>query len=602
MKKIFFSLFVGMCVSSHAQFFQRYFNLDFSTPQYRQEVFNSGLRTNVNFASAKLSNYFFMSVGTSYLNKSLANPDNKAHRMRVARTTKDGLNVSGNYGLELYRTSDQLRASLNSTGNSIAEIDNDEGTGGYIAVGAVGSNKRTRAVVPGGSDASFVVLDNFLNVTRAVSLDFGETGDTAWCIRRSIYSPPTFLVCGHSYIPSSRNTVAFVARLDENGSIIWAFTYGFDGTSESGLSSASRARQLCEDPATGNIYVVGTNQDFVKATNINGLAFALKPDGSVLWSNVYDIAKKDEFQAVRFSKDRSLLIGGSSNYKETTGNNMTNMLLAKLRPTDGFILWKTLLRAGNQVEQFDSKCFDLVEAFPDGDKPDIYLVGPAYPRAGATQLMYRTDGVGVAKSNYLYNAMSIDSLMAIDVDKYSTATSGLAVFSSMKDAATPYSNGHILKTNYNGATCNDYCPKGPPKNIPISMKQIKIGFLQNQVVRKEELGARIFKYSTLLQCRQKEIICNVAARMPLVEQQVVEFDAKTYPNPVKNTLFVNVDAAKINITEVSVHTILGQPLLCKVSKFAGGILQIDVSRLQRGSYVLTIRQNGLVKPIGFIKQ
>ena len=73
-----------------AQYFQQRFNLDYSTPKYRNERCNSGIITRVNLAGGSPAGYYFAGIGTSYKNDSLKSPDNIADRMRFQQLNNVG--------------------------------------------------------------------------------------------------------------------------------------------------------------------------------------------------------------------------------------------------------------------------------------------------------------------------------------------------------------------------------------------------------------------------------------------------------------------------------------------------------------------------------
>src|ERR1044072_1136998 len=112
-----------------AQYFQQRFNLDYTTPKYRNERCNSGIITRVNLAGGGPAGYYFAGIGTSYKNDSLKAPDNLADRMRFQQLNNAGTAVISNLA---YHFSDSAGgAVLHSYGNSIAEVKTSNYNGGY---------------------------------------------------------------------------------------------------------------------------------------------------------------------------------------------------------------------------------------------------------------------------------------------------------------------------------------------------------------------------------------------------------------------------------------------------------------------------------------
>jgi hypothetical protein len=127
------------------------------------------------------------------------------------------------------------------------------------------------------------------------------------------------------------------------------------------LSAHCIAKQLCEDPVTGNIYVVGNITDIVPAPNTNGLAFALNSAGGFIGASNYDAGKIDQFEAVRFTIDGNLIVGGWSNFSPTGTSFLSNMLIVKLN-LGGGIIFQNLLRATDPAgtAKYDCKAYDVI--------------------------------------------------------------------------------------------------------------------------------------------------------------------------------------------------------------------------------------------------
>ncbi len=70
-----------------------------------------------------------------------------------------------------------------------------------------------------------------------------------------------------------------------------------------------------------------------------------------------------------------------------------------------------------------------------------------------------------------------------------------------------------------------------------------------------------------------------------------------YPNPVKNTLNFSYDSA---ISSVEVFNLLGQKVVS--NKFNSNDVQVDMSNLSGGAYMVKITSNDQIKTIKVIKQ
>ena len=244
------------------------------------------------------------------------------------------------------------------------------------------------------------------------------------------------------------------------GAIVWFNTYSFDPSGGAFNTSINIAKQLCED-TQGNIYVVGTLQDVpAAATGIDALAFKLTPAGAVVWVNSYHAYTDDEFQAVRFTTDGNIVAGGFTNFGAIAPVT-ASMLIAKLSSATGAVMFQNILVARKGSNAYTSKCYDIIEALQG---QQYFLSGPATINNSTYEMMYKTNAAGFGINWYRYNRMNYDIGFGLDNSSIG-ANTGVAYFSSMRSPDTSrISDSHIMKTNYNGQTCN-FCPAYPPNNL-----------------------------------------------------------------------------------------------------------------------------------------
>lgn len=598
MKKQLLLILLIISFGGNAQYFQRYYNVT-TTPStiLRDEIFNSGLRTALNFDAPPDSN-FLVSVGTSYRSKFPSSATDLTDRLRFVKTTRDGSTVPINVGYEFKNTALQ---PFHSSANGVAEIKKTTGDGGFVTVGAVTSNYRTGAMAFGGSDALFARISSIGNVSAAVALNFGNGADTAWCVRRSNFMNNTFLICGESTDTVSSNVRCFVARVNASGVVIWAMTYLFDLTTSGGLSARCAARQLCEESSTGKLYVVGTHQDrLTSGPNVDGLIFCLSSTGGLIWANIYDAASDDEFKAVRLTRSGALIVGGHSNLSFPGAAPMFNMLLLKVASATGIINWQTLLRATSSTgAQFDSKGFDVLERKLPTTAAGIvsyeyYIAGPVYSATGPQQLLYRVKQNGVAINSYHYNAMKIDSLFALDIDS-TPSSPGVFMFSSL-DLPTGTSSSHILKATYQGATCTDYCVPNPPKNIPISLINQQIQPFINNNFNLISLGKTKYYYKTGLICSQAKLNCSNPKELPTDAAITKLGSIKVYPNPANDIININTQRSIGNPMTIRLLNAFGQQVW---QGNISGTGKISIRNLPKGVYFIQCddQDNGSVTKI-----
>lgn len=612
MRTITLILLLQLSLSASAQFFQDVYNFDYTTPQYREDFYNSGIRTRDNYAAGSPAKYYYIGVGASLNNPGLPAPHNQADRYRFTRTNKAGSVINNNRGLE-FRNTGSGSPFMNSVGCSISEIADGSGTGGYMGVGGVYDNTITGATLPGGGDALIVNHANTGAVNAAWRLDFSSGNDIALCVRKSVFVPGTWLICGITKpsIAGTTRTDCFVSRVDAGGTVIWAFTFNFDPTSGP-VDAACVANQLCEDPASGMIYVVGHIDDLLFMPNINALVFNLSAAGALLGAVIMDAgppgpgASDDRFRACRFTSDGFIIVGGFSNRSTAASFAGYKMLITKLTP--GLVpVFSNLLIAnmGTTTTPVSSRCQDIIERVSTTGAIEYYLFGSASPPAGTTQCVYKADAAGFGIEHYLYNGMKFGGGFGIDYVENTLSKPGLVLFSSVDNSSTTFSDAHLMKTYFNGATCTNLCPKNPPDNLPITynipLENVFIGNLYDI----KKLKSKNYDYQFKQMCSQGSISCGSNARetvtLPL---QADDSQYIVYPNPAGNQVTVAWDVMQTSALTIEIRNIHGaivfnQQLQAGEGRFS---TTIDVTSMSPGTYILLIRSNDKVIRKSFIKQ
>ena len=600
--------FIGLLLLNFAngQYFQQRFNLDYATPNLRNERDNSGIRTRDNYMAGNPLLHYYVGIGTSYNNTALPAPDNVADRMRFQQLNNTGVGVITNIG---YQFADAGAAAwYHSYGNSIAEVLNATNTGGYVTVGTVTNNTITgAAAILGNSDALFTQLDAAGNVISAMRYDINGGQDQAWCIRKSaiiVNGLPTWILCGQSK-KTANNTDCFVARVFANGTPVWFNRYNFDPGGAPFNSAHNIAKQLCEDVA-GNIYVAGTLQD-AGAVNIDGLAFRLTPAGAVVWANNYNIAPDDEFQAIRLSFDGNIVLGGFTNFG-VVAPATHNMLITKLLAANGAIMFQNVLRARIGANVYTSRCYDIIESLAGG-AVQYFLAGPFIRGAATYEMMYRVGGGGVGISWYRYNRMNYNLGFGLD-DVNTAAFAGVAYFSSMRNPATPgFSDTHIMKSDYLGRTCN-FCASNAPFDLPLQMQVFQRQWLQVQTGQPRQLIAALYKYNNILICNVPAVACAVATTVTAEEEtEAVAATVKPasialYPNPAVNTVKVQFNALPAGEYQIALTNMSGRTVMQKNNVYTSGssFTDLDISAITPGIYMLTVRRGTLILQQKLVKQ
>lgn len=77
---------------------------------------------------------------------------------------------------------------------------------------------------------------------------------------------------------------------------------------------------------------------------------------------------------------------------------------------------------------------------------------------------------------------------------------------------------------------------------------------------------------------------------------------KIYPNPAQNTLRVQLDKLTSGNYNVRIASIDGKSLINTTSNFSGGEMNMDISKLAKGIYSLTIQNKDVNQTLQFIKK
>lgn len=570
--------------------FQEQFNLNYGIPLLRNERFNSGMQTKVNFSGGVPANYYLASVGTSYKNTALMPPNNVADRMRFTLLNAQGA-VIVNKG---YQFSVNGNSWLNSIGNSIAEINNGAGSGGFVTAGAVSDNG-SQATVLGGSDVLFTHLSAAGVVLSASKIDINGGKDYAWCIRRSqvvtAAGNPTWILCGQSSAINSSD--CFVARVDINGTIIWCRRYNFP--LPNGNPTYCVAKQLCED-VNNDIYVVGTRQIPNGATT-DGLVYKIGPAGALGWSKSYHVNQDLKFEAVRLlNGGNSIVIGG-----HITNGVMSNMLVLQIL-ANGAIGFRNMLKAQDAAGNvYPSQCFGLVQITGG----NLFLAGFLIKNGVNIQMMYKVSPGGVGLNWYSYNKIWFKE--GFDVDYINALVPGIALFSSINTLANPPSDSHIMQTNLSGQVCPDFCNAQLPVTVQIGIENTDHNCVPVNAGAREILNNLPVNYDRILICTG---LCPAAAIQPSANDSQTQSSLETsgslkiFPDPVTGFAHIRFNSLPSGNYQLTVLNMKGELLLQKNSVFNNGssVTSLDMSAFAPGMYLITVKKDKLIMQQRIVKQ
>jgi hypothetical protein len=165
--------------------------------------------------------------------------------------------------------------------------------GGYIMAG------RTRSFGAGGVDVFLIKTDAFGNVQWAKAYG-GGGADLAFSVQQT--SDGGYIVAGLTHSFGASNGDFFVVKMDANGNIQWAKTYG--GT---GADTAWSVQQTSD----GGYIVAGYTRSF-GAGNLD--IFLIKTDefGNVQWAKTYGGAGDDRAYSVQQTSDGGYILVGET--------------------------------------------------------------------------------------------------------------------------------------------------------------------------------------------------------------------------------------------------------------------------------------------------
>jgi hypothetical protein len=601
MKKIFLLFLLCIGMSTYAQYFQRYFNEVVTAVPARTEAYNDGLKSRVNYAGGNPKKYYLVGTGYSELSPSTATDA----RLRFIRT-----NTTGALGVNIgYQFGDVSPLWFESRGKDLCEIDNGVGTGGYVIVGEVNNNSATGATgIPGGTDMFFGTFSNSGTPTLRERIDVNGGADVALGVVRSVFMPGTYLVCGYSVKGPTTNAV--VARINGAGAVIWLRDLDMVATAQCRTTSVSYATSLCEDPASGNVYVCGRVSGHIAgAIGTDGLVFAVSSAGAPLWQVYHDLGgSADQYQDIKFTSGGNILVCGFSNLPAGVAGPFNDVWLSLFNPTlmpaAAGMIWSFKHRFAGPLEE--TKGYRVIEgknSTAGGIR--FYVVGPVYSAAGGPpiQMMLEVFGGGVGGGTYHtypppYGPLGFDDRFGLDSVEMNMPAPGLAIFSSTVQPPTgPQSNSYLLKTYYNGGTCNNFC-NGFADN-PITLPaHVPMGLCKDTVRKVKKLKYVTYKYDSATICYQKKVSCgkntspfadDIQNALPAAASEMM-----LTPNPASSRLNIAVANGKTGAYRADIMDVTGRVISSSIVQLAGQNFSagIDVAGLKKGYYMLKLSGNG----------
>ena len=336
---------------------------------------------------------------------------------------------------------------------------------------------------------------------------------------------------------------------------------------------------------------MGTLQDVpAGATGIDGLAFKLTPGGAVVWANNYQAFTDDEYQAVRFTADGNLIVGGFTNFGAVIPVTH-HMLITKLASANGAVIFDNILVARIGNTNYTSKCYDIIETAG----PQYFLSGPVTVNNTFYEMMYKANAGGFGINWYRYNRMNYN--VGFGLDYTYEAWPGIGYFSSLRNFDTArISDSHIMKTNFNGQTCK-FCGAYPPYYLQINQQWAPRPRVVQSGAGTRKLAWQIFAYNNKLICNSQVINCNdVAGEEADIAANEKAADIQISPNPVNSVMRIQFKNIKAGNYDILIVNRQGAVVLQRTNVYCDdkSAVNLNVSNLFAGYYLVRVSNGSTV--------
>jgi len=197
--------------------------------------------------------------------------------------------------------------------------------GGYIVVGDTSSF--------GAGDLAFLVIKLDSNGSLTWAKTFGG-GEREWASSISQTSDGGYIVAGDTLSFGAGGSDALVIKLQSNGDISWAETYG-----GSGFDFVKSIQQTSD----GGYIAAGSTSSF-GAGNFDALLIKINSSGDISWAETYGGNGGDYIGSILQSSDGGYIFAGGINFIDT---NNSPAFLIKLN-SNGNVSWAKIFGGGGE--------------------------------------------------------------------------------------------------------------------------------------------------------------------------------------------------------------------------------------------------------------
>jgi hypothetical protein len=571
MKKIILALFLFLTIfSTKAQYGHRTYYCDTLT----NESWAKGI---ISILNPNGTQPVYAAIGTV-----IPTQTSVQSRARFLRSKLDGTLLNNRQYL-LYKNSLEASAHSNGIAESAAK---------FVLAGSV---------YGGGNPSPFPGTSDVLIMKTSVSgapmtpshVDLGGGFDEALCVKNSRYDSSKFYSCGYSTLQGVSR--AFIIKHNATGSTVYWARY-FTLPCNTGAGNA-RATYLVDDPAGGNICMVGT----IGATGAGcRQSFIMKMTraGVLTWLYIYSYPNGSglDFNSIKPTEMANQYIITGTVAIPASLNDRILLFRVNTAGAAPAQVFANILYSNGPTPNFPvTNQHGLDVILRTSPNLEYYVCGQTVYNGGSTDgVIFKTNSAGVPSAARLYGGAGMDQLNAIDwLNIAGAGGNGLASFGQYDyfgvAGTSPKHRSWLLKSYFNLVTgCNEVVDT--PHYVTI--------FLANALYQPTVLTSFIadtLSYVTT-KCKQSILCWNTTVpggsntRIPSMLSENNSSKINIYPNPLSSDEFnLEIPASSDGIAEIKIMDAAGRIVdEMELKLFEGTNFKVNMSENSKGLYFVDV--------------
>lgn len=573
-----------------AQYGQRTYYLD----SLSNESFAKGIISTLNPA-AGLPTY----AGTGTIMNATSNTGMRARFARAqwaGATAGNRMYIISNNGFETPARS-----------NAIADD-----TSKFVLSGTVMSNPLGGGAFAGGADVLLMKTNSSGIPGVPYHVDIGQGFDEALCTKRSANNVKKFYTCGYTMLNNTER--AFLMKHNVTGSTVNWVRY-FSLSCINGLVANARATYLVEDPASGNICVVGTMQQNVTPGGCRSSFLAkFSSAGVLLWLHVYSFTAGSgvDFNSIKPTEiPNTYIITGTVGTPAPVSNRILLFRVAAGGAVPVTVFSNVLFSAGPSPnfpvqDQFG---YDVITR-TSAPNIEYYIAGMTTYTTGKTDgHVFKTTGGGTGIKTMLYGSVYDDRLSAIDwIDIPGSTVRGIADFGKFEYLAIagtpPRDRSWLVKSYFNLVSgCNEIVDS--PQHFSINL--VNTLFQPNVLTAFtiDTLAVQYVNCFTKVLCWATVLAGGSNAKIPAAAEQIAGDKFTVFPNPLTgDAISIDIRSLVSETASVKIFDALGNVIDDFNVDLHEGIntLQADLTGAAKGWYIVQVTSSDGIYRSRFVKQ